>query len=142
MVYGSFGAMFSLTFMLGVIIHSAANFAMRAYSNNMYMLQNIVFGGWTILGLLLMAVSLKGPTAFYRAMNKTKAILWEEKSLFSNKNEELIPILERIKSRIEEAKYGRHLIVSPKISWLSIKAILFIIAFAIDFIVAFWKKNL
>lgn len=65
-IYTPFGALFSMTFMFGIIIHSAAQFAMRAYSDNMYFLQSVLFVSWTIVGLILIALSLNRPTAFYK----------------------------------------------------------------------------
>lgn len=50
-------------------------------------------------------------------------MLFQEKLLFSRENEQLWPILDRIKARIDEASYGRHLLLSTKISLLPIKAV-------------------
>uniref|UniRef100_A0A914EHJ5 Gustatory receptor n=1 Tax=Acrobeloides nanus TaxID=290746 RepID=A0A914EHJ5_9BILA len=140
-IYLAFGTLMSTTFMFGIIIHGAAQFAMRAYSDNMYIPERVVFVSWTGFGLILIVLSLNRPTRFYKETIETKEILWQESSLFSNSNELLVPKLERIRSRIDDASYGRHMMISVKLSLFSIKAFLFIIMFTIDILVAFWKRT-
>uniref|UniRef100_A0A914D9F9 Uncharacterized protein n=1 Tax=Acrobeloides nanus TaxID=290746 RepID=A0A914D9F9_9BILA len=140
-IYLAFGILMSTTFMLGIIIHGAAQFAMRAYSDNMYILESVVFVSWTGFGGILIVSSSNRPTRFYKETIETKEILWQESSLFSNSNEVLVPILERIRSRIDDASYGRHMMISVKLSLFSIKAFLLIFMFTINILVAFWKKT-
>jgi hypothetical protein len=80
----------STTFMFGIIIHGAAQFAMRAYSGNMYSLERVVFVSWTGFGLILIVLSLNRPTRFYKEVNL--ALYFPSKSSFLDDRNERNPM--------------------------------------------------
>ncbi|KAH7695093.1 CRE-SRR-5 protein, partial [Aphelenchoides avenae] len=133
------GGVATFTWLVGLVVLAVTGATMRGFREEMGPLEMTVVLNFMILGLLYLLIDLKCPATLFGEVQETKNILLIDRSIWNQREGELLNTANNIISRIQAVDYAAHIFARFKLTNAFFYGTMLVIPFVVEFINALKK---